>query len=244
MASASPRPDGCNPQSHCGKGWVLAFTTPYKSYCWERPKIIPNERLSFILLYLPTVHARYHEGVMTSAGVKNILGPYRDCSYSTCFPRENKCFTHFLGGNAPPVSIKQPPETDSHYFSLYNQLLGRMEGIWRDSCFQPPAPRQCQLYFWEALILKLSTAKASLPTFAFSNVKPKLPLLKSRPITPCISYQGHGKQIILSYSNFRGVSRPLCFLFFLFLSRSSNFSCLSSYIMLSRLLLMHIKYLS
>lgn len=94
MASASPRPDGCSPQSHCGKGWVLAFTTPYKSYCWEWPNIIPNKRLSFILLYLPIVHARYHEGVTAFAGVKKILGPYRDCSYSACFPGQNKSFTH------------------------------------------------------------------------------------------------------------------------------------------------------
>lgn len=96
MASASPRPDGCHPQSNCGKGWVLAFTTPYKSYCWERPNITPNKRLSFILFCLLIVHARYHEGVMAFAGVKNIQGPYRDCSYSACysacFPRPNKCF--------------------------------------------------------------------------------------------------------------------------------------------------------
>lgn len=93
MASASPRSDGCNPQSHCGKDCVLAFTTAYKSWCWERLDIIPNKWLSFILLYLPTVPARSHEGVMAFAGVKNNLSPYRDCNYSACFPGPNKYFT-------------------------------------------------------------------------------------------------------------------------------------------------------
>lgn len=153
MASASPRPDGCHPQSNCGKGCVLAFTTPYKSYCWERPNITPNKRLSFILLCLLIVHARYHEGVMAFAGVKNIQGPYRDCSYSACysacFPRPNKCFMNdqlnliffpwwecFSCVHKTAIRDRQP------LFLPLQSMLGRLKGICRDPWLQPPAPRQ------------------------------------------------------------------------------------------------------
>lgn len=91
MAPASPRPDGCTPQSHSGYGWVLAPTTPYKSYCWERSCIIPRKRLFSVLLYLPVVHARYGEGGYGLCWCQNYPRSIQELQSSSMFPGPNKC---------------------------------------------------------------------------------------------------------------------------------------------------------
>jgi len=119
--------------------------------------------------------------VTVFAGVKVFLGPYRNCNHSACFPAPNKCFQqeqlsiNFFPWWGCSSCVHKAANRDSQpLFLPLRPTARKAERHRRDPWLQPPAPRQCQLYFREALILKLCMVKASLPSFAFSNVKSKL----------------------------------------------------------------------
>lgn len=120
--------------------------------------------------------------VMVFAGVKIILCPYKDGNNLTYFPGPNKWFqqdqlsiSFFLQWDCSHCVHKTANRDSQPLFLPLRPTAWKAGRNQRAPWLQPPAPRRCQLYFREALILKPCMAKVSLPRYAFSNVKSKLP---------------------------------------------------------------------